>query len=356
MSRSSTVKKVQTLSRGASFAGLDYHKKKTHITFGDSRGNVTAHCHLHNDKETFRAIFKDHPHVVCAVESCRGYEWLLDFLKEDLGLVVYLVNTLQAKLITQSKCKTDKLDSKALMQLLAKGYLPTCYQPSPEERRIRERLRWRAHLVRNATRMKVRLHSYIDKENFASILPDPFSKSGREALRQLPFSNHRKALVEEHLEILEYFEALVKKEDRWVKDSVKQSPSAKLLLTVPGIGDLSALILCAEIGDYSRFRTSGQLASYFGVVPRISSSAENRHVGPITKTGSRLVRSIIIQCAWRAISTSVPLRIHFNSVSKRCGRNGAIVSVARKLIKIAFRVLRDQKPFNADLVGSNESA
>lgn len=358
MVKSTTPMKFQTSQpvRRPAFAGLDYHKKFTQFCVGDQHGTVIMSKRIANDKEEIRRFLADFPGVKCAIESCRGYEWLLDFLKEELKLDVVLVNVHRLKLIAQSRCKTDKIDARVIMQMLAIGFLPTCYQPTEEERRLRERLRWRAHLVRYATRMKVRIYALIDKENVGRIIDDPLGKNGRRLLKQVQLQPGRQELLEEHIDLLEQFEKLVKAENNWVSDELKKNQDAQLLLSIPGVGELTALLLWCELGDVSRFRDASQVAAYFGLVPSVDSSAERLRYGPITKQGSKFVRWMLIQCAWQAIRTSFVFREHFSSVSRKAGKNGAIVSVARKLAKIAYRILRDKRPFNADLVGKQESA
>lgn len=358
MAKYSTSKRSQTLlsTHPAKFAGLDYHKQFTQICVGDEHGRVIISKRIANDKEELRIFFAQYPGVRCAVESCRGYEWLLDFLKEELKLEVVLVNTYRLKLIVQSRCKTDKIDARIIMQMLAIGFLPTCYQPTPEERKLKERMRWRAHLVRYATRMKVRIYALLDKENVGRVIEDLFTKDGRRLLKQVRLQPGRQELLEEHLELLQQFEKLVKAENSWISSQVKRSKEAQLLLSIPGIGELTALLLWCELGDVSRFRDASQVAAYFGLVPSVASSADRLCYGPITKQGSKFVRWMLVQCAWQAIRTSLPLREHFNSVSKRAGKNGAIMSVTRKLSKMAYRVLRDKQPFSADLVGRQETA
>jgi transposase len=344
MNRSTTVLHVVT------YAGIDYHKKFSVVTLGDQHGKVILTEKIPNDKKLIAQFFKQFPGIACAVESCRGYEWFVDFLKE-LGLTVHLVNPFQTKLIASSRCKTDKVDSRILMELLAIGFLPTCYQPTPDERRLRERLRWRVHLVRYATRMKVRIHALLDKENVGLTMPKLFSKNGRYLLLQVKLQAGRQELLEEHIKILEYFEKLVAEEDAVFAKMAKANPEAQLLMTIPGIGCLSALVIISELGDITRFKNTGQVASYVGLVPRVSSSADIRRLGALTKQGSKLLRWMLLQCAWAAIRHSFALRTHFAQVSRRCGRNSAIVSVARKLIQIAYRVLRDKKSFEERLVG-----
>ena len=356
MAISTTPTKSQTSLNQAAFAGLDYHKKSTQFCIGDHQGKVIISKAVPNDKEEIRRFLGQYPGVKCAIESCRGYEWLLDFLKEDLKLDVVLVNAHQLKLIAQSRCKTDRIDARIIMQMLAIGFLPICYQPTPEERRMRERLRWRAHLVRYATRMKVRIHSLLDKENIGRSIGDPLSQDGRCLLKQVQLQVHRRQMLEEHLDLLDQFEKLVKRENRWISEELEMNQDAQLLLSIPGIGELTALLLWCEIGDVTRFRHASQVAAYFGLVPSVDSSADRFRYGPITKQGSKFVRWILVQCAWQAVRKSVLFRDHFISVSRRAGKNGAIISVARKLAKIAYRVLRDKRPFDAGLVGKQEPA
>jgi len=331
------------------YAGIDYHKKFSVITLGDQNGKVVTTGRLSNDRQLIKKFFCEFPGVTCAVESCRGYEWFVDYLKE-LGLIVHLSNPYQTKQIAQSRCKTDKVDSRILMELLAIGFLPTCYQPTPEERALREQLRWRAHLVRYSTRMKIRIHSLLDKENCGSAI-DLFGLEGQKFLKQVRLSPVRQALLEEHLLLLEHIDELVAKENTWVKKTAMANQQARLLMTIPGISYLSALIIIAELGDIGRFKRAAQVASYAGLVPSIYSSGNVRKTGAITKQGSKLLRWMLVQCAWRAVSCSHHLRCHFAMVSQRCGKNAGAVAVARKLIQIAYRVLRDQKPFASELLG-----
>jgi transposase len=345
MVRSTTATKAITVVSTAKFAGIDYHKKFIVVTLGDADGKILEQRKLVNDAPALRSYFSQFPGLVCAVESCRGYEWFLDLLK-DCGLEAHLCNPYRTKLIVQSRCKTDKIDSKNIMELLAKGYLPTCYQPTPEERRLRERLRYRTQLMRQATRAKLQIHVLLDKENKGQFCKDIFSAKGRQLLQDVDLSPERKQLLQKHLEVLNFFESRLCTEKKWIDEEVRQSRSAQNLMTIPGIGELSALLFIAEVGDVTRFRNAPQVPAYIGLVPSESSSAERRRVGPITKQGSGLLRWMLIQNAWMAIAKSIELRRRFASISKRRGKNTAIVAIARVLAEVAYRVLRDGCQFD----------
>ncbi len=352
MAKSTTSTKKSSAAR---FAGIDYHKQFSVITVGDDAGKViVSGKRIPNDKEQIKRFFAEHPGVECAVESCRGYEWFVDYLKE-LGLKVHLSNPYRTKLITETRCKTDKVDSTTLMELLAIKYLPTCYQPTPEERVVRERLRWRASLVRQSSTLKVKIHTLLDKENLGIGVDRLFTKAGKENLANVPLSEPRRVLLVEHMNLLGIYDDLLNSEERQIRQMLKKNSRAQLLTTIPGIGPITALLLAAEIGDISRFKNSGKLAGYFGMVPRVSASADHYRVGRLTKQGSSHVRWMVNQAAWIAMQRSEEFAFHYRMVNARRGKQAAICSVARKLIRVVFRVLRDEQRFKAQLVGRHSA-
>jgi len=266
---------------------------------------------------------------------------------------VFLSNPYQTKLIVQSRCKTDKVDARSIMQLLAIGYLPLCYIPKRRERELRERLRWRVQLVREASRLKIKIRCLLDKENLGETVRNPFTTTGKKILRSLKMKTRtRQRLLHELISMLDEYDRRVKIEDAWVKKTAKTSSDATLLMSIPGIGALSALVILAELGDISRFKRADQVVAYAGMAPSVYSSADSRRYGRLTKQGPPLIRWVIVQDAWQAVRFSPELRLHYLMVKRRVGNQGAIISLSRKLLKISYRVLRDKKPYDSKLVGA----
>ena len=116
------MRRSTTSSCAVTYAGIDYHKKFSVVTLGDSAGKVITTQRIPNDQHAIKQFFEDFSNVQCAVESCRGYEWFVDLLK-DLKLTVHMANPYEVALIAKSRCKTDKVDSRILMELLAMGFL-----------------------------------------------------------------------------------------------------------------------------------------------------------------------------------------------------------------------------------------
>lgn len=177
MKRSTTI-----LDNPAVYAGIDYHKRFSVVTLGDAAGTIISQNSLKNDEQIIRNFFLRLAPWKCAIENCRGNEWFVDLLKQS-GCDVKVSNTYAVRLIAQSTKKNDKIDSKILMELLAKDYLPTCYQPTQEERLLRERLRWRTRLMRSRTQYKNVAHALMDKENKGKSVT---SKKARKEIHENP--------------------------------------------------------------------------------------------------------------------------------------------------------------------------
>ena len=162
----------------------------------------------------------------------------------------------------------------------------------------------------------------------------------------------RQRLFTMHVDSLRQLEETIKLEDAWVKNEAQSNPCARLLMTAPGIGPFTALVILAELGDVSRFRRSSSVVNFAGIVPSLNSSAGKDNFGRLTKQGSPYLRWVMIQAAWTSIRKDTALRSHFSLVSRRVGKHGAIVSVARKLLKITYRMIRDNRPYDSQLLGN----
>jgi len=332
---------------GAMYAGIDYHKKTVAITFGDKSGNILEQVDVNNSSGLLEGLFGQFEKLECVVESCRGYEWLVEML-QDQGHTVHVGDSRSIKLIACSRCKTDKIDSKILMELLAKGFLPTTYIPSARERMYRELLRHRSSLVRTATRSKQRIHAVLAKENVQ--IRYPFSAKGRQQLEQVELADHRFEILAQELAVVDFAEERAHDQYLQISHLAKEEPDVARLRTLPGFDMLMAMAFLAEIGDERRFKNADQVAAYLGLVPRVYSSGGTRRCGRITKTGSKFMRWMLVQAAWAAIKASPNLRKQFGSIGRRRGQAVAIVAIARKLATIAFRVLRDKSEYKEEML------
>ena len=116
-------------------------------------------------------------------------------------------------------------------------------------------------------------------------------------------------------------------------------------VSIKGIGPKAASILLSVIGEVNDFESEEKLASYFGIVPRVSNSNETVQHGRITKRGSKLGRTTLVQCTLVAKKYSPYLQNFYERIKARKGGGKAIIAVARKFLGIIYRTLKNDWVF-----------
>jgi transposase len=137
----------------------------------------------------------------------------------------------------------------------------------------------------------------------------------------------------------------VAKLEKTIADEGSKLEGHKNLTSIKGIGPLTGSILLSVIGDINDFADEGKLAAYFGIVPRVSRSNETDHSGRITKRGSKLGRTALVQCALIAQRYSPYLKRYYEKIKVRRGTGKAIIALARKLLGIIYRTLKNNWVF-----------
>lgn len=121
----------------------------------------------------------------------------------------------------------------------------------------------------------------------------------------------------------------------------------RLLITIPGVGDLLGLTIASEIGDISRFASARRLVGYSGLTPRVYQSGQKSRTGKLSKSGSTTLRWAAIEAAQQAWRPTNPWHQLYGDVKERCGGKGnpAKAAVARKVLIASWHVLSLQQPF-----------
>ena len=137
----------------------------------------------------------------------------------------------------------------------------------------------------------------------------------------------------------------IAKSDEVIKKMAEENSEAQLLMTMPGIGPFSSLLVLSEIGDIRRFLDAEHLCSYGGLVPSVHASGGKSHRGHITKQGSKWIRWILIEGSIHAIRKTRRYGKLYVRVSKKHGHNAGRTAVARAMLKSIFHMLRKKEAF-----------
>lgn len=202
--------------------------------------------------------------------------------------------------------------------------------------------------VRLRTMVKNRIVTVFDRypEQTAPLrkLSDLFGKAGRQQLAALHVSEIDRIQIDRGLEFIGDIDGRVKQPEATIRAMTKANGNVKLLKTIPGIGEFFARLVDAEIDDIGRFRTPKKLAAYAGLVPSTYSSGGKTYHGKVIKQGNKWLRWAFVEAVAPAVATDPQLRAQYEHPKFR-RNNKARVAIARKLLTIAFQILRDQRPY-----------
>jgi len=329
------------------YTGIDLHKKTSYITTIDENGKIVSKGNFKNIEPDILDYFvslADDTRIV--IESMASWYWLYDLLTNH-GLSVAISNPKKTKAIASAKIKNDKVDSHMLAQLLRADLISTIHVSSLKTRELKELLRHRTRLVRDATRMKNRIHMLLMKNNQSAPATDLFGVKGKEYLRDVVLPHYHQEQLKVYLSLYEELKARIDPLTKTIYRMAKENPTAQLLMTIPGIGKLIAMYIIAEVEDISRFPSYRNLSSYAGIVPSLDASGGKEKRGRITKQGSPFLRTALIEAAHIIPSMrKSKLNVFFRRRIVRAGYQKAIVATAHKILQYVYFVWKNQEPYS----------
>jgi len=239
--------------------------------------------------------------------------------------------------------KNDRRDARNLSEVSCRIDLPSVHIPSKESRGRKSLCGARDALV--ATRTKL-------VNNVRGWLRAQIVRPRKGAIETLPArvrdvvvskNDTVPAFVERVLKSIETLTEQIREADKELEQLAKADPTCRRLMTVPGVGPVTAVRFAAAIEDVGRFPTAHKLESYLGLVPGERSSGDTKQMLGITKAGSKQVRWCLVQACWvaRRYRPDDPMVAWSLEVERRRGKRIAVVALARKLAGILYAIWRD---------------
>ena len=314
----------------------------------DEKGKILARGKAFTDPEALFEVLRKH--TLCperiVLETGTMSAWLARSLRER-GLPVEVIDAREAHMAMRLKHnKTDANDAEVLAEMARTGFYRAVAVSSETSQRQRMLLKARTHLVRQHRDTANAIRGLL--ASFGLRFPKgtgTFAAQVREALQERP------DLAEIITPLLSAMEAL-KQEiahlDALLAAQAETDPSCQLLMSVPGVGPVTALAFVATIDDPTRFRSSRTVGAYLGLTARRHQSGEKDYSGRITKRGDGMMRSLLYEAA-NSLLTRVrkahPLKDWARRIKKRSSHKKACVALARKLAVIMHRMLITGEPF-----------
>jgi transposase len=325
------------------YAGLDVSLRSVSICVVDDKGEIRHEAKVAADVGTIVSRLRAFNAQIRKVGFEAGaLTQYLTYGLQEAGFEVMCMEARQvAAALSAMRNKTDRNDAQGIAQLLRTGWYSPVHVKSLQSHQIRALLSSRRAVLTKCVDLEnelrgllkvfgIRLASKVPHGSFDTVLRPLVSADPALARALVPLLDARLILYKIYLKL-----------DNEVKAMVRSDPVCRRLMTVPGVGAVTALTFKAAVDDPSRFRSSRTVAAHFGLTPRRYQSGETDNPGHISRAGDREVRSALYVSAHALVSRDKSwssLKAWGVRLARTRGHRRAVIAVARKLAVILHKM------------------
>jgi transposase len=279
-----------------------------------------------------------------ALEVTGNTRWFYDTVAPHVARVI-AVDTNQFRVISRSVKKTDANDARLLALYLSKGLLPELRMKDKEQGQLASVTQTRDTLVKLRTALKNKVNNILSARGINLPKEALSSEKKLPEVLALPFDSVVQIELRVIIEQIRSLNKSIAELEKTIAEEGSKLEGHKSLISIKGIGKITGAILLSIIGDVNDFPDGSRLASYFGIVPRVSNSNETERSGRIHKRGTKLGRTALVQSALIAANYNPYLKNFYERVKARRGAGKAIIALARKFLGIIYRTLKNKWVF-----------
>lgn len=338
------------------FIGMDVHKKSWVITIRSMGIQIARFTQPPSVEALVKYLEKNYPggkyYSVYEAGFC-GTDTHEQLCKAGINNIIVHAADIPTT-DKQRKNKTDLHDSSTLADKLEKNEVHGIHVLTRDQQELRGLFRLRQQRVIDVTRANNRLKGYL---MYLSIeLPAELSKTEYLSKKALDWLSNLELSIEAgtlslktYSEELKYQRAQLSRITKLLREHINlhHARSYLCLLTIPGIGSITAMGLLAEIADFNRFKDPDEYCSYLGLMPWEDSSGEVKRTKGIQPRHNKFLRPLLIEASWTAIKNDRGLFAYYSKHAKRDSKK-AIVKVTRKVALTARGVVIKQQPYDPD--------
>lgn len=329
------------------YIGFDIHKKVISFCEKQMDGTIVDQGMISATRKSLTDWVKERKTPwVAAMEATLFTGWIYDYLLPH-AQELKVAHPAMLKAITAAKKKNDAADAEKIADLLRCNLLPECYMAPEEQRNLRRILRYRNLLVREAAKMKTKTAGLLmevgaeyNKKRVHG------AKYFQELLGNLDYVPESVLnLLQMSRTSMESFDKMQKSLIRALRSDPQISQRVELLMSIQGVGEITALTWVLEIGEVERFGRVSQAVSYCGLCSAQKESAGKNFRGPISKKRNKHLQTVLVEAAKLAPRWSPQLAEVYEREVAKDNRNRATLEVARKLVAYMMAVDKSQREF-----------
>ncbi len=311
------------------YVGLDYHQRAVQVCVVDRTGRVLCNRSCANDWAAIRELAERFGTVAgAAIESCTG---AADLAEELVGLAGWSVDLAHPGYVSRMKQNPDKHDmgdAHLLADLERVGYVPRVWLAPAEVRELRRLVRYRQQLVDHRRDCKLRVSALLREQRVGVAPAQAWTQRWCRWLRGLAdLSPQSRWVIARQEEWIERLTGEIRVVEERMRELTRADPLVQQLLKQPGVGEVTAWMLRAEIGRFDRFRSGKQLSRFCGLSPRNASSGARQADAGLIKAGNKYLRAVLLQAAHRLARHDPRWRALAGALRQR-GKPGSVIAAA----------------------------
>jgi len=336
---------------------LDLGKFKSVSCAFDTETQATEFWTFSTDRPYLQTLLRTQAPDLVVFEACSISGWVHD-LCTAAGVATIVANPNQEAWKWKNvKRKTDRDDALKLARLAALGQLVPVHIPAVATREHRWLVKYRKTVVGRTGRVQNNIRALFAQHGLS--LPAgarAWTAAGleeiagqRRSLADCEIDQLWRGQLDLELDELQRLRDQLRQLDRKLDQLAAADARIALLQTAPGVGRKTAEVVATHLDRPERFASARQVSAYAGMVPRRWQSGQTDRTGGVTKRGSRLLRSALVECAWVALRYNPWAKELFERLcqGQKNRRKKAIVAVARKLLVRLWAMLRDNQPWRS---------
>jgi transposase len=281
------------------FVGMDYHKDSVQVCVMDDAGRVLGNRACGNDPQAVARYALEYGYVQgVAMESCEGAADFADHLIALTGWSVDLAHPGYVRRLSQSPDKTDYSDARLLADLERVGYVPRVWLAPQRIRELRRLVRYRRQLANERRNTKLRIRALL-REHRRMCASPRWGRAWFDWMEGVDLPKESRWILDRHLDRLQQLNGDIRSIEQRLEDVTEDDVVVQTLLTLPGVGPVTAWILRAEVGRFDRFRSGKQLARFCGLSPCNASTGLRQADAGLIRACNKDLRSVLIEAGHR---------------------------------------------------------
>lgn len=330
------------------YCGIDLHTKNMYVCILNQDGKILVHKNADVCRDTLFNFIKPYlPDLVISVECIFTWYWIADFCHHH-NIAFVLGHALYMKAIHGSKTKNDKIDSRKIAMLLRGGMIPMAYVYPQKMRATRDLLRRRMHFMRKRSELLGHIQNTRNQYN----LP-PFENSiSRKRNRGQVIEHFDDPAVlksmELNLALIEKYDDILRTTENYILNHVKaHNPNDFYLLrTIPGVGEILALVILYEIHNINRFEKVQNFTSYARLIRPQKESAGKIKGSGNGKMGNAFLKWAFSEATLLLLREKQEIKDFHAKLKNKHGKARALAIITHKLGRTVYYMLNKQKAFD----------